>query len=73
MTYGRLDPHEVKLALEEYNSHTTQARRHTTCSMRRLRVYAEFHHMLTARYLRRNGYHHSWPAVRPWRESEVSQ
>lgn len=73
MTHGRLEPHEVELALEKYNSHTTRAHPHTTCSMRDLRAYAEFHHLLTGRYLGRNGYRYSWPEVRPWRESEVSQ
>lgn len=72
MTYGRLDPHEVELALEKYNAHTAQASPQTTCSMRQLRTYAEFHHLLTARYLGRNGYRHSWPDVRPWHESEIS-
>ena len=71
MTYGRLDPHTVELALETYNSHTATAGRNTTCSMRHLRTYAELHHLLTARYLHRNGYRHAWPEVRPWRESEV--
>jgi Ser/Thr protein kinase RdoA (MazF antagonist) len=71
MTHGRLDPHEVELALETYNTHTAQVDPQTTCSMRRLRFYAEFHHQLTERYLGRNGYHHSWPEVRPWREPEA--
>jgi hypothetical protein len=73
MTHGPLDPHEVELALETYNTHTAQAGPQTTCSMRHLRVYAEFHHQLTARYLGRNGYRHSWPEVRPWRKPEVPQ
>ena len=69
MTHGRLDPHAVELALETYNSHTGQAGRHTTCSTRHLRAYAEFHHLLTAPYLHRNGYCHPWPKVRPWQAS----
>ncbi len=73
MTHGHLDPHVVEIALGTYNSHTAQAGRDTTCSSPQLRLYAEFHHMLTARYLHRNGYRHSWPDVRPWRESEVPQ
>ena len=73
MTHGPLDPREVELALETYNTHTAQTGPHTTCSMRRLRVYAEFHHQLTERYLGRNGYRHAWPEVRPWREPKAPQ
>lgn len=73
MTHGQLDPHMVELALETYNAHTAGTGRHTTCSTGQLRVYAEFHHLLTARYLDQNGYCHSWPEVRPWRESDVPQ
>ena len=72
MTHGHLDPREAEEALEVYNTHTAQAGGDTTtCSMKRLRVYAEFHHLLTRRYLHRNGYAHTWPEVRPWREPEV--
>lgn len=72
MTYGRLDPHEIEAALAAYNTHSAAAGGDTTtCSGQRLRVYAEFHHLLTARYLHRNGYRHAWPEVRPWREPEV--
>jgi hypothetical protein len=72
MTHGHLDPRKVEEALEIYNTHTAQAGGDTTtCSPERLRVYAEFHHLLTARYLHRNGYSHAWPVVRPWREPEV--
>lgn len=73
MTHGHLDPHVVEMALGTYNSHTAHAGRDITCSLPQLRLYAEFHHLLTARYLHRNGYRHSWPDVRPWRESEVPQ
>lgn len=72
MTYGRLDPREIEAALAVYNTHSAAAGGDTTtCSGQRLRVYAEFHHLLTARYLHRNGYRHAWPEVHPWRESEV--
>ncbi len=72
MTHGHLDPHEIKAALAVYNTHSAAAGGDTTtCSGERLRVYAEFHHLLTARYLHRNGYRHTWPEVRPWWESEV--
>jgi len=73
MTHGRLDPHAIELALETYNAHIAPAGRNTTCSLPNLKVYAEFHHLLTARYLHRNGYRHPWPEVRPWPEPEVSQ
>lgn len=73
MTHGQLDPHAVELALDTYNSHTAEAGRHTTCSMGQLRMYAEFHHLLTVRFLHRNGYRHPWPDVRPWPEPEVPQ
>ncbi|MGH3938235.1 MAG: hypothetical protein ACRDTG_06310 [Pseudonocardiaceae bacterium] len=73
MTHGRLDPHEIEQALRTYNTHTAQLNVDTACSPEQLRVYAEFHHQLTARYLRRNGYRHAWPDIRPWREPEVSR
>lgn len=72
MTHGRISPREVELALQQYNAHTTHAGQDTTCSSRQLRVYAEFHHRLTAPYLHRNGYRHAWPEVRPWPEHETS-
>jgi phosphotransferase family enzyme len=65
MTHGHLHPHTVDAALEIYNTHTAPAG-DTTCPMHRLRAYAEFHHLCTARYLHRNGYRHAWPNVRPW-------
>ena len=73
MTHGRLDPHEVKQALQTYNAHTARLDVDTACSLEQLRVYAECHHQLTARYLHRNGYRHTWPDVRPWREPEVAR
>lgn len=73
MTYGQLDPHMIELALNTYNSHTAAVGRFTECPMQHLRVYAEFHHLLTAPYLHRNGYRHPWPRVRPWPEPEVPQ
>lgn len=72
MTYGHLDPRGVDTALEVYNTRTVQAGGDaTTCSPDRLRVYAEFHHLLTTPYLHRNGYRHPWPQVRPWREPKL--
>ncbi|MGH3467453.1 MAG: phosphotransferase [Thermocrispum sp.] len=73
MTHGGLDPREVERALFTYNTHTAQRAVDTACSSEQLQVYAEFHHQLTARYLHRNGYHHAWPDVRPWREPEVAR
>jgi hypothetical protein len=73
MTHGRLDPHTIELALQTYNAHTAKAGPHTTCSMQHLRIYAEYHHLLTARYLHQNGYHHPWPEVRPWPEPTDTQ
>lgn len=66
MTHGRLDPQDVDRALEIYNTHTAQADRGTTCRKAQLRVYAELHHLLTKRYLHRNGYRYAWAEVRPW-------
>jgi hypothetical protein len=37
-----------------------------SCSTAQLASYAEVHHLLTIRYLHRNGYQHPWPTVRPW-------
>jgi Ser/Thr protein kinase RdoA (MazF antagonist) len=66
MTHGQLDLHQVEQALQQYNSHTAQADRQATCSMHQLQAYAESHHLLTARYLHRNGYRYPWPEVCPW-------
>lgn len=73
MTHGRLDPGEVEQALDVYNSYTPEADGGVSCSLDQLKVYTEFHHVLTARYLHHNGYHHAWPEVRPWRKAEVRQ
>ncbi|HEU5472719.1 MAG TPA: phosphotransferase [Actinophytocola sp.] len=73
MTHGRIDRHQADSALAAYNSHTAQEGPQTTCSVEQLRVYAEFHHLLTGPYLGRNGYRYPWPEVRPWRDSEVPQ
>lgn len=64
MTHGRLARSAVDDALAAYNTQTTTAG--TACPPERLRIFAEFHHLCTARYLHRNGYHHAWPDVRPW-------
>ncbi|WP_043739038.1 phosphotransferase [Nocardia asiatica] len=63
MTHGRLHPATVEHALGSYNSHLPYEAR---CSLPSLQRYAEIHHHLTAPYLHRNGYRHSWVDVRPW-------
>jgi hypothetical protein len=71
MTHGHLDPRHLQAALEAYNARTAEAGGHTaTCTPQRLRGYAEVHHLLTARYLHRNGYTHPWPEIRPWRQPD---
>ncbi|PSK64841.1 hypothetical protein B0E53_03215 [Micromonospora sp. MH33] len=67
MTFGTLDSHQVEDAFAAYTRHveTTGGPTHS-CTFTQLTRYAEMHHLLTARYLHRNGYRHPWPAVRPW-------
>ncbi|WP_420867541.1 hypothetical protein [Amycolatopsis rubida] len=72
MTHGTLRSEATEAALAVYNICAGRPDDATACTFGQLRVYAEFHHRLTARYLHRNGYCHAWPDVRPWRESEVS-
>ena len=72
MTYGRLSHRGIALALEVYNSQTTQASKAAVCTFQQLQRYAELHHKLTVRYLNRNDYRHSWETVRPWPEPKLS-
>lgn len=65
MTHGHLTAIAIEQALTVYNA-ATAAAGDTACPRDRLRRYAEFHHLATMRYLHSNGYHHSWPDVRPW-------
>jgi hypothetical protein len=67
MTHGRLEEAHIVAALTTYLG----AVQHnggpaTACTVEELRRYAEIHHLLTIRYLYRNGYRHSWSDVRPW-------
>lgn len=73
MTHGHLDSCRVEQALVSYNTYTAQQDVDTACSPGQLRIYAEFHHQLTARYLHRNGYRYAWPDVRPWREPKEAR
>ena len=72
MTYGRLDPDEIALVLREYNDEVAEADSDATCSLVQLRRYAEFHHLLTSRYLYHNGYRHSWLEVNAWPDDTES-
>lgn len=66
MTYGQLDRQVVERALEIYIVHTASGLGDAVCLLEDVQIYAEFHHLCTARYMRRNGYRHAWPDVRPW-------
>ncbi|RLQ04553.1 hypothetical protein EAD96_14250 [Micromonospora sp. BL1] len=62
MTYGRLGDQSIALCLRAYRVAVAPQ----ICSLADLKRYAELHHLLTLRYLGRNGYRHTWPTVRPW-------
>ncbi len=62
MTYGRLGALTVRKALDTYNAQIHP----WECQAEDFKLFAELHHLLTARYLGRHGYRHLWPAVRPW-------
>ncbi|MFG3301515.1 phosphotransferase [Micromonospora chersina] len=62
MTYGRLDEQTVAHCVDAYRAAVAPHLCHPTD----LHQFAELHHLLTLRYVGRNGYRHSWPAVRPW-------
>jgi hypothetical protein len=67
MTHGRLEPAHVAAALSAYVSAVERSGGPVSaCAVDELRRYAEIHHLLTVRYLRCNGYRHSWTDVRPW-------
>jgi Ser/Thr protein kinase RdoA (MazF antagonist) len=67
MTYGFLTIEQIVMALAAY-THSVEATGGPadSCSPAQLAGYAEVHHLLTVRYLHRNGYRHPWPTVRPW-------
>ncbi|MBM0227257.1 MULTISPECIES: phosphotransferase [Micromonospora] len=62
MTYGRLADRSTTRCLRAYRLAVAPQ----ICSLADLKRYAELHHLLTLRYLGRNGYRHPWPTVRPW-------
>ncbi|MGQ5263283.1 phosphotransferase [Micromonospora sp. ZYX-F-536] len=62
MTHGRLDEQTIAHCLHAYRVVVAPQ----VCSLADLKQYAELHHLLTLRYLGRNGYRHPWPTVRPW-------
>ncbi|WP_410813251.1 phosphotransferase [Micromonospora sp. 067-2] len=62
MTYGRLADLSIARCLRAYRVAVAPQ----ICSLADLKRYAELHHLLTLRYLGRNGYRHAWPTVRPW-------
>ncbi len=62
MTYGRLDEQNLAYCVDAYRAAVAPQR----CHAADLHQFAELHHLLTLRYLGRNGYRHPWPAVRPW-------
>jgi hypothetical protein len=67
MTHGRLEQAHATAALTAYLSAVERTGGPATaCTVEELRRYAEIHHLLTVRYLHRNGYRHAWPDVRPW-------
>jgi len=68
MTHGRPSLTAITAALDTYNRCVAEAVGiAAACPLRRLRAFAEMHHVLTAGYLHRNGYRHAWPDVTPWR------
>ena len=67
MTYGLLSGTQIEQTQAAYtHSVETAGGPAHSCTPAQLADYAEVHHRLTARYLHRNGYQHSWPTVRPW-------
>jgi hypothetical protein len=67
MTYGLLAGAQIEQTRAAYtHSVETAGGPADSCTPAQLADYAEIHHMLTARYLHRNGYQHCWPLVRPW-------
>lgn len=64
MTDGALGARAVQRALDTYNARIQPLE----CQAEDLALFAELHHLLTARYIGRHGYRHPWPTVRPWPE-----
>lgn len=71
MTYGPAPRQLYEECRDSYNDAVATAAtdaptRARGCSIDDLVLFAEIHHMLTAKYLGRRGYRHAWPDVRPW-------
>ncbi len=67
MTYSSLSGTQIEQTRAAYTHSVEIAGGPTdSCTPTQLAAYAEVHHVLTARYLHRNGYQHPWPTVRPW-------
>ncbi|TQS41813.1 phosphotransferase [Cryptosporangium phraense] len=67
MTYGSIAASAIHEALDAYNTAVVHAGGPaSSATAYDLALYAEIHHVLTARYLHRNGYEHSWADTRPW-------
>nr|WP_221378307.1 phosphotransferase [Actinoplanes polyasparticus] len=72
MTYGLLSGTQIEQTQAAYTQSVESAGGPAdSCTPAQLADYAEVHHRLTARYLHRNGYQHSWPTVRPWTTPET--
>ncbi|TDC60246.1 hypothetical protein E1258_15260 [Micromonospora sp. KC207] len=69
MTYGRLADQSITRCLRAYRVAVAPQ----ICSSADLKRYAELHHLLTLRYLGRNGYRHPWPTVRPWPDPSLTE
>ncbi|WP_235884052.1 phosphotransferase [Saccharopolyspora elongata] len=67
MTYGRLPRSAADDAVAAYTHELGEP-----CSHTEIAVWAEFHDLLTRRYLGRHGYRHPWSAVRPWPAHDVT-
>jgi Ser/Thr protein kinase RdoA (MazF antagonist) len=69
MTFGTLTRQHAVDALRAYTA--TLGLGPNACPFGHLQVWAEFHHLLTSRWLGRH-YTHDWTAVRPWPTDEIA-
>jgi hypothetical protein len=65
MTHGPLPGHQITAAVDAYSTACRQHPGTGILTWRQLMDFAEIHHILTARYLGRAGYRHSWDTMRP--------
>lgn len=66
MTRGPLPARQITSAIDAYNTAASRHRPVTgALTWGRLMSFAEIHHILTARFLGRAGYRHSWDTLRP--------